>query len=165
MVAAGLVLGEMRDVLERTPGLLVMVPAFIALRGGISGALGARMGSAIHMGLIGKGNLWNDESQQNVIAAILLSAVLSLLAGVLSYATSVLLGFQTASLAALMFIATLAGTLAGIAQVGITFGIILLAFRWGLDPDNVTTPSLATVGDVIALLLLFVIALSWGGLP
>ncbi len=140
-----------------------MVPAFIALRGGISGALGARMGSAIHMGLIERGNLWNDESQQNVIAAILLSAALSLLAGVLSYATSVLLGFQTVSLVALMFIATIAGTLAGIAQVGVTFGIILLAFHWGLDPDNVTTPSLATVGDVIALLLLFVIAMSWGG--
>lgn len=165
MVIAGLVLGGMRDVLAETPGLLVMIPAFIALRGGISGALGARMGSAIHMGLIGEGNLWNDESQQNVLAAVLLSAVLSCMAGVLSYATSVLVGLQTVGLVRLMLIATLAGTLAGVAQVGVTFGIILLAFRWGLDPDNVTTPTLATVGDVIAILLLFVVALSLGGLP
>ncbi len=163
LVAAGLVLGGMRDVLERTPGLLVMVPALIALRGGISGALGARMGSAFHMGLISEGSLWNDEAQQNVLAAVLLSALFSFLAGVLSYATSILLGLQTASLVSLALIATLAGTLAGISQVGITFGIILAAFRWGLDPDNVTTPTLATVGDVITILLLFVIALSMGG--
>jgi mgtE-like transporter len=163
LVVAGLLLRSMEEVLSRTQGLLVMVPALVALRGGISGAMGSRLGSAIHMGLIGKGNLWNEEAWQNVAAALILSVVLSSLVGVLSHLTSLILGLGSAGLPKLVLIATLAGTAAGITQVGITFGIILLAFRRGLNPDNVTTPSLATVGDIITILLLLVVATSVEG--
>lgn len=165
LVTAGILLERMEGVLSRTPGLLVMVPALVALRGGISGAMGSRLGSAIHMGLIGRGNLWNEEAWQNVAAALILSVVLSFLAGVLSHFTSILLGLGSAGLSRLLLIATLAGTAAGVAQVGITFGIILIAFRRGLNPDNVTTPSLATVGDIITIVLLLLVASAMEGLP
>ncbi len=163
LVVAGLLLGEMEGILDRTPGLIVMVPVLIALRGGVSGALGARMGSAIHMGLVEPGNLWNEEARQGVLAAILLSLTLSALTGVLGHFTTVLLGLPSAGLGTLVLIATIAGTVAGLLQVGITFGVLLLAFRRGLDPDNVTTPTLATVGDIITVLLLFLVAFLVGG--
>ncbi len=163
LVTAGLLLGRMQEVLTRNPGLLIMVPALIALRGGISGAMGSRLGSAIHMGLIEKGNLWNEETRQNVLAALFLSVLLSFLAGLLSHITAVMVDLESAGLLKLVLIATLAGTAAGVVQVGFTFGIILMAFRWGLDPDNVTTPSLATVGDVVTILLLFVVSILLGG--
>jgi mgtE-like transporter len=165
LVVAGLLLGEMEGILDRTPGLIVMVPVLIALRGGVSGALGARMGSAIHMGLVEPGNLWNEEARQGVLAAILLSLTLSALTGVLGHFTTVLLGLPSAGLGTLVLIATIAGTVAGLLQVGITFGVLLLAFRRGLDPDNVTTPTLATVGDIITVLLLFLVAFLVGGTP
>jgi mgtE-like transporter len=158
LVAAGLLFERMEVVLSRTPGLLIMVPALVALRGGISGAMGSRLGSAIHMGLIGKGRLWNEEAWQNVAAALILSVILSFLVGVLSHVTSMLLGLGSAGLPKLVLIATFAGTAAGVVQVGITFGIILLAFHRGLNPDNVTAPSLATVGDIVTILLLLVVA-------
>ncbi|MCJ2520334.1 MAG: magnesium transporter [Candidatus Thermoplasmatota archaeon] len=163
LITAGLLLERMEEVLGRTPGLLVMIPALVALRGGISGAMGSRLGSAVHMGLIGKGNLWNEETRQNVAAALILSVALSSLVGALSHFTSILLGLESAGLAKLVLIATVAGTAAGTAQVGITFGIILIAFRRGLDPDNVTAPSLATVGDIITMLLLLVVSMGMGG--
>lgn len=165
MVVAGLLLREMEGIFARTPGLIVMIPVLIALRGGISGAMGARMGSAIHMGLIGPGNLWSEEARQGVMAAVLLSLSLSALAGALAYLTSLLLGFAPASLGKLVLIATVAGTVAGILQVTVTFGILLIAFRRGLDPDNVTAPTLATVGDILTVFLLFVVASLAGGLP
>ncbi|MFQ6012989.1 MAG: magnesium transporter, partial [Thermoplasmata archaeon] len=158
LVVAGLLLGEMEGILRRTPGLIVMIPVLIALRGGVSGAMGARMGSAIHMGLIERGNLWNEEAWQGVLAAVLLSLALSALTGVLGHFTTLFLGLPSAGLAKLVLIATVAGTLAGLLQVGVTFGVLMLAFRRGLDPDNVTTPTLATVGDILTVLLLFLVA-------
>ncbi len=165
LVVAGLLLGEMEGILRRTPGLIVMIPVLIALRGGVSGAMGARMGSAIHMGLIGRGNLWNEEARQGVLAAILLSPTLSALTGVLAHFTTVALGLPSAGLGKLVLVATLAGTVAGVLQVGVTFGVLILSFRRGLDPDNVTTPTLATVGDILTVILLFLVALLAEGIP
>ncbi len=164
LVTAGLLLERMESVLDRTPGLLIMVPALVALRGGISGAMGSRLGSAFHMGLIGRGDLWNEEAWQNVVAALLLSLVLSALAGVFSSVIAVLLELGSVDPIRLILIATLAGTSAGTVQVGITFGIILIAFRRGLDPDNVTAPSLATLGDIITMLLLLLVAIGLEGM-
>ncbi|MFQ5552281.1 MAG: magnesium transporter [Thermoplasmata archaeon] len=165
LVLAGLLFQEMEGILRRTPGLIVMVPVLIALRGGVSGAMGARMGSAIHMGLIERGNLWNEEARQGVLAAVFLSLTLSALTGVLGHFTTVLLGLPSAGLGTLVLIAIVAGTVAGLLQVAVTFAVLILAFRRGLDPDNVTTPTLATVGDVLTVLLLFLVALLVGGIP
>lgn len=163
LVAAGFLLEEMEAILEATPGLLVVIPVLIALRGGINGAMGARMGSAIHMGLMGRGNLWNEEAFQATVATLLLSTVLSAVTGVLGHGALLLLNMESAGLGTLTLITTVAGTAAGAILVAITFGIIVVAAYRGLDPDNVTTPALATVGDLLTVLLLFVVAGFLGG--
>ncbi|HVM39408.1 MAG TPA: hypothetical protein VM618_01370, partial [Acidimicrobiia bacterium] len=47
---AGLTLGAITGTLEDLPGLLVLVPAVLALRGNVGGALASRLGTAIHAG-------------------------------------------------------------------------------------------------------------------
>ncbi len=47
---AGLTLGAITHTLDRLPGLLVLVPAAIGMRGNIFGALGSRLGTSIHAG-------------------------------------------------------------------------------------------------------------------
>ena len=47
---AGLTLGAITHTLEALPGLLVLVPAAIGMRGNIFGALGSRLGTSIHTG-------------------------------------------------------------------------------------------------------------------
>jgi mgtE-like transporter len=47
---AGLALASMTGTLLRLPGLLVLVPAAIGMRGNIFGALGSRLGTSIHAG-------------------------------------------------------------------------------------------------------------------
>src|SRR5438874_13751772 len=47
---AGLTLGAITHTLQALPGLLVLVPAAIGMRGNIFGALGSRLGTAIHPG-------------------------------------------------------------------------------------------------------------------
>ena len=60
-IVAGSTLGVMADILQNIPGLIVVIPAIIALRGNISTAFGSRLGSAYHLGIIDAENKWNDE--------------------------------------------------------------------------------------------------------
>ena len=50
-LVAGLALGTITHRLKVLPGLIVMVPAAIGMRGNIFGALGSRLGTSIHSGL------------------------------------------------------------------------------------------------------------------
>ena len=48
---AGLTLAHLTDRLDRLPGLLVLIPAAVGMRGTIFGAIGARLGTASAAGL------------------------------------------------------------------------------------------------------------------
>ena len=93
-IVTGNTLGAMVIILQRIPGLIVVIPAVIALRGNISTALGSRLGSAYHLGLIDETNLWTGDLKQNIIGSIILSFIMSFIIGVLAYGTSLLFGVQ-----------------------------------------------------------------------
>ena len=80
-IVAGSTLGVMIDLIREIPGLIVVIPAIIAMRGNISTAFGSRLGSAFHLGVIDADNLWNEELKQNILGS-LISIVL--LGGILS---------------------------------------------------------------------------------
>ena len=87
-VVAGSTLGVMTDIIQEIPGLIVIIPAIIALRGNISTAFGSRLGSAYHLGVIDAENMWNDELKQSIIGSLVLSFLVSIIVGVLAYVTS-----------------------------------------------------------------------------
>ena len=59
-ILAGSTLGAMKDLIIEIPGLIVIIPAIIAMRGNISTAFGSRLGSAYHLGIINSDNMWNE---------------------------------------------------------------------------------------------------------
>ena len=154
-IFAGNTLGLMIDLFERIPGLLVIIPGIIALRGNISTAFGSRLGSAYHLGIINEKNMWNDELKQNVLGSIILSLFVSLVMGILAYTTTVLFFHAYPNPIMLISIVLLAGLISGLILTGLTIIIIYLVFRRGYDPDNITGPSLATVGDIITIFCIF----------
>ncbi len=155
LMVAGMLFGLMVETLEDHPGILVLIPAIIGMRGNISTALGARLGSASHLGLISTENIMNRDSMVNIKASLALSVLMGLLAGVVAHISLVALGRDSSGLLVLVSISVLAGFLSGLALAAITLGIMVLAFRKGYDPDNITGPLLSTVGDIITLLLIF----------
>jgi mgtE-like transporter len=150
-IFAGRLFGGMSKLLMDHPGLIVLIPALIGLKGNIDITLGSRLGSAIHLGLISPGNVWNDEMRQNVGAAFVLTAVMTIIAGILAYATSFIIGSDTTDLIQLVIISFTAGMVSGIVLIFITIGIIFISIKFQLDPDNITAPSLATLGDIITI--------------
>ncbi len=156
-VISGLILSGMSNELELIPGLIVITPAVLGMRGNISCTLGSRLGSAIHMGLITKIDR-NPELVNNVSGSLLLSLIMSIILGIAGHLITVGLGLQSAGAFTLTLIAVIAGVSSGII---LSFVAVLLAigmFRFGFDPDNVVTPAIATIGDIVSMIMLFMAA-------
>src|SRR5438067_7319481 len=86
---AGLTLGAITGTLSELPGLLVLVPAAIGMRGNVFGALGSRLGTAIHTGTFSLSRRANTVVGQNVLAALALTMSISLVLAILAKAVAV----------------------------------------------------------------------------
>ncbi|AKB65490.1 Mg/Co/Ni transporter MgtE [Methanosarcina mazei S-6] len=157
-VIAGIILSKMTNELEMIPGLLVIYPGVLGLRGNISSTLGSRLGSAIHMGLITDIDRNNPELVNNISGSLLLGFIMAILLGVLGHFVTLALGFESAGIFKLILICAISALTSGVI---LSFVAVLLAigtFRFGFDPDNVVTPSIATIGDIVSMLMLFLSA-------
>src|SRR5260370_26901257 len=74
---AGLTLGAITHTLQDLPGLLVLVPAAIGMRGNIFGALGSRLGTPIHTGQFRLGRRAETLVGQNILASLTLTLSVS----------------------------------------------------------------------------------------
>jgi mgtE-like transporter len=161
---AGLVLGGMKESLMLLPGLIVLIPAVLDLRGCISSALGSRLGSALHLGLVGWDKGMNNELSANIQASLLLSAATSFFVGAVAFMVNTALKIPTIGFIGLVVISFVSGLLAATTQVTITIVVSFTSYRRGLDPDNITIPAMATIGDILGVTYIFLVASFFGGL-
>jgi mgtE-like transporter len=149
---AGAFLGAITDTLAKYPGLLVLVPAAIGLRGNIFGALGNRLSTAIHTGTFRLSARPDTVLGQNVLAAAILTMGMSLILAVVAKAIAVGLGLQnTVSVADLATISIVGGILGSLVVLAGTIALSAGAVRYGWDLDNVTAPIVSVLGDVLTL--------------
>ncbi len=164
---AGVVLGGMDAELEQVAGLLVLVPALLATRGNVYGSLGARLGSALHQGLVDPTFSTDDERVNAAVAAALANGVMvSGIAAVLAVALLGVLGRPSASLSTLVAIALLAGLISGILLTIAVVSVVFVGYRRGLNPDTLAGPVVTTTGDVVGIATLLAatrIVLALGG--
>jgi mgtE-like transporter len=156
-LVAGAFLGSITGTFEELPGLLVLVPAAIGLRGNIFGAFGNRISTTIHAGTFELKFRRTNVLGQNVAAVMVLTLTMSGLLAVIAKAVAVALGIEgTVSVLDLALISVMGGL---IASALVLVGALLLTSRavgHGWDLDNVTAPLVSTMGDVFTLPALFV---------
>src|SRR5882672_3609169 len=92
---AGLTLGSITGTLRELPGLLVLVPAAIGMRGNIFGALGSRLGTAIHTGTFSLSRRRDSIVGQNVLASVTLTLVVSVALAFLAKGVAVAFGLTS----------------------------------------------------------------------
>ncbi len=141
------------------PGILVMVPPLLALRGNIGGALASRLGTGLHQGVIDPESLTGPEVRTNVGASLFLTFFISSVTGVLSFVVTVLTGLHPFSfhlLLSLVSIAVIAGVVSGFGLVGLTVLVALFSYRRGWDPDNITSPLMASTGDLFTVFSIYI---------
>lgn len=157
---AGLVLDGLVDRVQRFPGLLVMVPVFLATRGNVYGALGGRIASGLHQGLIEPRFAWDDRMVNAVLASLINGIAISAVIGVITWLALLVLGWESATLVEFVAIMLVAGVLTSVVMVVGLLGLLFLGFTYGYDPDNLVGPIVTTLGDIFGMLfLLFSVAL------
>lgn len=156
-VVAGIIFTGMTKELHLIPGLIVIAPAVLGMRGNISCTLGSRLGTAIHMGLITRIDN-NPELINNVSGSLLLSFILSIVLGILGHYVTIALGLDSAGALILTLIAVIAGVTSGIILSVVAVLLALGMFKFGFDPDNVVTPAIATIGDIVSMFMLMIAA-------
>jgi len=158
--AGGLVLASAEGTLIDLPGLLLLVPGAIALRGNVFGAVGSRLGTAVHTGTFRLSARPDGVVGQNMLGAAVLSLALSAALGVLARGTAVVFGIApTMSLADFVVVSTLGGLLASMIVGVVTVGLAAGSVRFDWDLDNVMAPLVSTLGDLATVPALVVAAL------
>ena len=155
-LVAGAVLGGMDSELEAVPGLLVMVPAFLAIRGSVYGSLGSRLSSGLHQGIVDPAFAFDERVANAVVAALLNGLVASLAAAVLTVGLLSVLGRPVASLWRLAVVALVGGVLAGFALSAVILVVVFVGYRRGMNPDDLVGPAMTTAGDVFGVASLLV---------
>ena len=154
---AGAVLGSepMREAFRQYPGLLLLLPAFLATRGNVYGAFGARLSSGLHQGLI-RPELAYDERLVNAVVASFVNGIgISVVIGVLSWGILQGLGRESARLVELVGITLVSGVLTSVVLVFGLLGLVFGSYEFGLDPDNLIGPIVTTLGDVFGVVFLY----------
>ncbi|WP_176233774.1 magnesium transporter, partial [Candidatus Hakubella thermalkaliphila] len=161
---AGLALGLMTHTLEALPGLMVLIPAAIGMRGNIFGALGSRLGTAIHSGIFELSRRREGILAQNIYASTVLGLIMSLFLGILAWLVSLIFGLESISWTDFVVISTLGGIISGVVVLVTTVLIAVASYRWGWDADNVSTPLVTTAGDLVTIPSLY-LATFVAGIP
>ncbi len=157
---AGIVLEGILESVERFPGLLVMVPVFLATRGNVYGALGGRISSGLHQGLIEPRFERNDRLVNAVLASFINGIGISIVIGVVTWIALLILGWQVAALYELVGIMLIAGVLTSVVLIFGLLALIFAGYTYGYDPDNLVGPIVTTLGDIFGMLfMLFAIGI------
>jgi len=156
---AGLTLASITHTLEILPGLLVLVPAAIGMRGNVFGALGSRLGTTIHTGEFSLTRRRDTVVGQNVLASVVLTLSISLALAVLAKGMTSLFGINSISIADFVVISIVGGILSSIVVLVLTIVVAALAVRRDFDLDNVAGPLVTAAGDMVTLPALFLATL------
>ncbi|MCU4752607.1 magnesium transporter [Halobacteria archaeon AArc-curdl1] len=154
---AGTILGSetMRNGIEQVPGILVLLPAFLATRGGVYGSLGARLSSGLHQGLIEPEFTLDERLSNAVIASFINGMVVSVFIAVIAFAVLAITG-SSGNLLQLVGIMLISGFLSALLMLSVLVTVVFVGYRRGLDPDNIVGPLVTTLGDVFGVFFLLV---------
>ena len=151
-LVAGITLATTTDTLEELPGLLLLVPAALAVKGNIFGALGSRLGTSIHTGVFQLSPRLDTVVGQNTAAALILSLVVSVELALLAKGVAIVFNVSpTMSTIDFITVSAVGGAIASVVVLGITLVMASGSVRFGWDLDNVVAPLVTATGDVITL--------------
>jgi len=152
---AGLTLAHITGTLEELPGLIVLIPAAVGMKGTIFGAIGARLGTANVAGLLEPTLRPGGVLQRNVYVAVVTTFSSALWLAVLSWLASAAFGEPSISLWRLATVSIVGGALGSALILMITLTLSVLSYRRGWDLDSVSTPMVTALGDMTTLPSLF----------
>ena len=148
---AGLTLAHLTGTLTELPGLYVLIPAAVGMRGTIFGAIGARLGTANAAGLLTIDLRPGGVLRRNVVVAVLTTFSSALWIAILARIVAAIAGQPSIPLSQLLIISVVGGAIGSGLILVITVALSAASTRLGWDLDSVSTPMVTALGDVTTL--------------
>lgn len=157
-VGAGLVLDAVQQwaAFVHVTELFILVPALLGLKGNLEMTLAARLSTQANLGnmdtateclAMAAGNMALIQCQATVVA--FLASLFAVLMGYLTESR-----FDSGHAVMLCASSLVTASVASLLLGSLMVGVVVLARRWHLNPDNVATPIAASLGDLTTLALL-----------
>ena len=146
-VLAGFGLTLFLDKILAHPGLFILLPGLLAMRGNVSGTMAARLSAALQLHRLSPRIKHSRTIRDNILASLILALVGGFVLGFVAFLAT-LLFFHTAS-PSIILISVLATIISSIFMLPLTTGAVFWLFRHGLDPDDIMGPYITTIGDII----------------
>jgi len=152
---AGSILGKMESAILLVPGVFVLIPAILDLRGDVGASFGSRMSSMLHIGLIPPEFKKSSLLLNNIFGSFSLSFSFSAFFGILAHFLCLVFHLPSAGITRLTLIGLMSGIISSLFMVPLTLFLSIFTFRRGIDPDNVISPAIAVLGDAVAMSAVF----------
>lgn len=151
---AGTFLALHTDKLILIPGMLILLPGFLEMRGSISGSLASRISSGLFLGVIKPNQKRSAIVHGNLIASFFLALAVSALLGIIAAGVNYFtLGIFTPSI---IIIPVIAGVIANLIEIPLTLSVTFALFKRGHDPNNIIGPFVTSTGDIVSIFSLLI---------
>ena len=154
-LTAGLFLSSLTDYLTLLPGLMIVLYAAIGMRGTIFGAMGSRLGTAMHIGTFELSFRKGSVLRANFESSIILSLFMSLAMGLAARGLLLAMGSDSITLSQFVFISIVGGMMASFMLLLLNVMMAREGFKREWDIDNISSPLMAAAGDLITLPMIF----------
>lgn len=150
----GTIIAAYTDKILMIPGMLILLPGLLEMRGNISGSFASRLSAGLFLGIVKpklkRTKLINANLAASFLLAIVASFALGLIAFIFNY---FMLNITTGKIILLPVIAAI---IANIIEIPITLIATLSLFKKGHDPNNVMGPFVTSTGDVTTTIALLI---------
>jgi len=151
---AGSILAIYTDNLLLLPGMFILLPGFLEMRGNISGSFASRLSSGLFLGVIKPNNEKTKMIKGNFLASFLLAAFVSMALGIVAFIFNYLiLNILTVKI---IFLPLFAGIIANAIEIPLTFFVTIYLFKKGHDPNNIMGPFVTSTGDITSIISLLI---------
>jgi mgtE-like transporter len=136
------------------PGILILLPGFLEMRGNISGTFSSRLSSGLFLKVIKPNKINTRIIRSNLTASFLLAIFVSLILGLIAFLFNYLI-LKKITLE-IILLPLIAGILANIIEIVLTLFTTFYLFRKGLDPNNIMGPFITSTGDITSIISLLI---------
>lgn len=157
-VIGGLIVGTLlaiyTDKLLLIPGMIILLPGFLEMRGNISGSMASRLSSGLFLKIVNPNKTNTKIIIGNFIASFIQVIAVSLVLGIIAFGfNNIIFHISTTKI---IFIPLIAGILANLIEIPLTIIVTFYLFKKGHDPNNIMGPFLTSTGDITSVLAILV---------